>query len=470
MTVLARPVEFDGPRGVRPSRRVLTLGAGTLFGALAGLVLAAAGLVLGPWGPVALVALPAVAVAAWRAPHLVVVGVILLLPLGNVVVGPLELVQLGTAVAAVAVLAPAAARLDWRLPPWPVAVPLGAFAIVAALASAGAASAAAALRLDVQLLLVLLLTVAVTTALRTPAQVRLAVVALVVAGGLASLPAVLGSGPTESHYGGGVVTGRAEGVFAQPNELGLFSALLLVAAVGVGLTATTTRLRVTCLASGGLLLTTLALSLSRGAWLGAVAGLVALAVLVPESRRALAVLGSALLAVGAVLAAFGVGPIAAVVTRATSVAESGANPYDQRPLIWEEALRLYAEAPILGHGPGAFSQEASSDALRLGAFLDVDHAHHLLLNVAVEFGAAGLLALLGLMVGLLVLVRRGRAAGSSLPAVLAAASVVVVAHGMVDYPLRNPLVLTTVWVVLGLLVAAAAAATATSADGSGESR
>jgi putative inorganic carbon (HCO3(-)) transporter len=431
------------------------LGLGT--GLVIGLVLAAVSLRVGILGPVALVVLPLAGAVAWRRPDLVLVAAVLALPVGHVVIGPVELVQLGTAAAVTAVLVPAAARLAWRLPPWPVTAPLVGFLVVSALATPGAADLGLAIRLDVQLLLLVLLTVAATTALRTPAHAHRAVVALVVAGGVASVSAVLGAGPTESYYGGSVVTGRAVGVFAQPNELGLFSALLLVVAVGVGLTATTTRLRLVCLASGALLLSALALSLSRGAWLGALVGLVALAVLVPRARRGLAVLGGLAVLAGVVLGALDVGPLGDLGARVASVSESGSDPYDQRPLIWSEALRLFADAPVLGHGPGGFTEVAASDALRVGAFLDVDHAHHLLLNVAVEFGTAGLLALLGLVVGLVTMVRR--AAGSSLTAVLAAALVVVVAHGLLDYPLRNPTAVTTVWLVLSLLVVAACART-----------
>ncbi len=125
-----------------------------------------------------------------------------------------------------------------------------------------------------------------------------------------------------------------------------------------------------------------------------------------------------------------------------------ANPYDQRPLIWAEGLRLVAEAPLLGHGPGGYFLEAASDALRAGAVLEVEHAHHLLLNTAVEFGLVGLVALLALVAGLGAAAAAGPACRCAcraprrrrrwLPGVLAAALVPVLAHGMLDYPLRNP--------------------------------
>lgn len=260
------------------------------------------------------------------------------------------------------------------------------------------------------------------------------------------------------------------GVFAQPNELGLFSAVLLVLALGTALSTATPRLRSAALVAAVLLLAALALSLSRGAWFGALVGLVALGVLVAPTRRSLLRTGAVLLVAVAGLGLLGVGPLGQVVDRVASVGEATANPYDQRPLIWAEGLRLVAEAPLLGHGPGGYYLAAASDALRSGVVLEVEHAHQLLLNTAVEFGLVGLGALLALLAGLgagLAAARRATAtlhAGAPerwLPGVLAAALVPVLAHGMLDYPLRNPVVLTTVWLVLATLVAACTVAVTT---------
>ncbi|ANH40151.1 O-Antigen ligase [Nocardioides dokdonensis FR1436] len=450
-----------GPRG-RDAGLVLLL---VPLGAALGFVLATAGLLAGPVAPVALVLAPLLVVLAWRGPGFVVPAAALSLPVGHLAAGPLDLVQLVTALLVVAVLVPTAARGDWRLPPWPVAVPLALMVVIAVLATGRARDTDLAFRLDVQLVLLVLATLAVVTAVRTSRQVLLAVGALLVAGAVGSLWAMLGSGPTESYYGGSVVTGRAVGVFAQPNELGLFSAVLLVLAVGTALSVGPVRWRRGALVSAALLLVALGLSLSRGAWFGSVAGLLALALLVPGTRRGLLRIGAGLVGAVLVLGALGVGPLGQVLSRLATLGEATSNPYDQRPLIWAEGLRLVAEAPVLGHGPGGYFVEASSNALRTGAVLEVEHAHHLLLNVAVEYGLIGLAALLGLVTGLGVLLLRARRAaavpGSGptstwLPSVLAAALVPVLAHGMLDYPLRNPIVLTTVWFLLSLLTAACA--------------
>lgn len=466
-------------RAAARARGAAALAALALAGAALGLLLAGAGLVAGPLAPLLLVLAPVLVVLAWRRTDLVVPTVALTLPLGHVGAGPVDLVQLVTALGVVAVLVPAATRLDWRLPPWPVAVPLGLFLVVAVLATPRARDADLAFRLDVQLLLLVLLVVAVLTGVRTARHLTRLVVALLVAGAVSSVWALAASGPTESFYGGGVVTGRAVGVFSQPNELGLFSAVLLVLALGAWLGSASPRLRATGMVAAGLLVAALGASLSRGAWFGALAGVVALAVLVAPTRRALLRLGAGLVVVVGVLGLLGVGPLGQVLDRVASLGEAGANPYDQRPLIWAEGLRLVAEAPLLGHGPGGYFLEAASDSLRAGAVLEVEHAHHLLLNTAVEFGLLGLAGLLALVAGLGAVLVGARRATTSLPptaatrwlpGVLAAALVPVLAHGMLDYPLRNPVVLTTVWLVLAALVAACEHARATAPTSTQEPR
>lgn len=450
-----------GPLGGTPGAVV----ALAVLGAGAGLVLTLAGERL---GPVAVVALPALLLGGCLLlgrPRWAVLGLAASLPLGQVGAGPVELVQATTAAVLLVVLPAAAATGGLRLPTAPVAVALLAVLATAAMSATQASSTDVAFRLLVQLVLLVGLTVAMTTTLRTPAHVEQLVLVLALAGAAVAGPVLLGAGPTETFYGGGVVTGRAVGIFAQPNELGLFSAVLLVLALGGALLASTRRRRRVALLAAGLLAASLSLSLSRGAWLGALAGLVALAVLVPAARRALLRWAAVALVLVAGLGALGVGPVPDLVEglagRAGSVASASTNPYDQRDLIWAEGIRLVGDSPWWGQGPGGYTLPAADAALRDGALLEVEHAHNLLLGSAVEHGLLGLAALLGLCGALVLgLVRSRRStdpvAREAAPwaAVLVAALVVVLAHGVVDYPLRNPTVLTTVWTVLSLLVVA----------------
>jgi hypothetical protein len=85
-----------------------------------------------------------------------------------------------------------------------------------------------------------------------------------------------------------------------------------------------------------------------------------------------------------------------------------------------------------------------------------------LLTVAAEAGTPAVLLLVGftLSVGVVALraIRRLRAwerpRDAALVAGLAAALMMVVGQGLVDFTLRNPIIIVVVWSVLGLLLAA----------------
>ncbi|MBD8869498.1 O-antigen ligase family protein [Nocardioides donggukensis] len=450
-----------GPRESAAAPALLMLVV-TVSGVL-GLVLASVGLRFGPGGPVALLLAAALVWVALARPHVLVSVLALALPLGALTVGPLELVQLVLILVVLGALAQAGLRGDLVLPPWQISVPLAGMLLAAALATSAARDADAAFRLDVRLLFEVLLVVAMVTVLRSARHVDQVVNALLLAGGAISGWALVTSGEATAYLDGAVLADRASGPFAQPNELGLLAAALLVLAVGVGITTTRPTTRLLCVASGGLLLAALAESFSRGAWIGAAAGLVALAVLSPPSRRALALVCVLGAGTGGLLATLGSSLSAAVATRLASIPEASGNPYDERTLIWAESLRQLQDRPLTGQGPGSFSaaaQSAAAESAAGGARLEAEHGHHLFLTVAAEYGLLGLTALLALIAGLIAITTGRRAwattppgRGRSLLPVLVSALVAVTVHGLLDYPLRNAVGSTTVWLLVGLLVA-----------------
>ncbi len=452
-----------GPSAPRASRSAAVLLALTaVLALLLGQVLAEVGL---RFGPVMLLGLSLIGVTvpvALRRPQLLVVVLALSLPVGPLAFGPLEVVQLMVALLSLSLLVMAAVRRSIRLPPWPIAVPLVGFGVAAVVATPQAAIAEVAFNLDVQLALSLLLVVAVVTALHTRPAFHQATVALVLAGGLIAAWALTTTGPTETYYGGAVVTGRADGVFSQPNELGLVSTGLFVLAVGMAPSVTRRAARVAVLLSGALLLAALGASLSRGAWIGAAAGLVALVLLSPPARRSVVLLVGGGVVATFVATVIGSGVSTAVVDRIAGLAQGSANPYDQRGLIWAEGLRQFGDAPFTGQGPGGYPAAAVTGSLRSGLLVEAEHAHNLILTTAAEHGLIGLVSLVGLMLALLVLGLRARTAfadgGSPDDAVgvaaLIAALVAVATHGMLDYPLRNATAATTVWLLVALLTAA----------------
>lgn len=444
----------------RPMRRAIPMVAAVAGAVLLGLFLAELGLRVGPVLLLGLVALPLLGWLSVTRPHALVIGLALILPIGLLTVGPLEVVQLAMLTVVVAVLAPAALARTVSLPPWQVGVPLMAMVLAAALATSAARDPDAAFRLDVRIVLEVLLVAALTTTLTTTRQVHQVALALVVTGGVISAWALLTSGDATLYLGGAVVSNRALGPFGQPNELGLVVASLLVLAAGLGVATSSRATRLLCAVAAALLLGALLLSFSRGAWIGAGVGLAWLALFNPAARRPLVRL-AAVGAVGLVLlTAIGSSLSASLAARLSSIGQPSSNPYDERTLIWAEALRQIQDRPVSGQGPGAYPTAAQSALGGVG--LSAEHAHQLFLTVAAEYGLFGLTTLLALICGLVFLgtgarvPRAGaidRRDGATLQPALVATLVAVTAHGLLDYPLRNGVGSALVWLLVGLLVA-----------------
>ncbi|TQS45505.1 O-antigen ligase family protein [Cryptosporangium phraense] len=274
-------------------------------------------------------------------------------------------------------------------------------------------------------------------------------------------------------YGGAVVRNRAQSIFADPNQFGCYAALIVLLAVGWFLAASQRWERVLAVAGGSGALAALVLSLSRGAWLGTAAGLVTVAVLHPGVRRALV----AAVAVSATLLAAGLlvsltapaevrgGPAAGlvevVVDRLAVIDDRAANPHDVRPITWREAVRQFRERPVLGNGPGSFSRLAAESPSVL-QFAPRLHAHNVLLQLGAETGVVGLAAGVSFAgsCGLAALAAarelRRRADGRTLGLVAGATGALVAlsVHLMVDYPIRNPVLMIFAWSVAALLLAA----------------
>jgi O-antigen ligase len=282
---------------------------------------------------------------------------------------------------------------------------------------------------------------------------------LVAVGGLSCLPALLSAGQLRASFGGAVVANRLEGTFTQPNEFGSFAMVVVVvgSALLVGARSRREALLVGLAvvpAVGGLLL-----SLSRGSWIGAVAGAGVLLVLLPRARRALALAAFPLVLAAVALGAFAPeNPQVQVVgSRVSTLTESGGgNPYDDRPRIWAEGRREVALDPVTGHGPGAFPVVSTRSASQAQT-VQAEHAHSVLLTVAAEYGLPGAALLVGLGVSCVFAAwAAGRAAGprtAPLVAGPAAAAAAIATQGVIDYTMRNAVLFTFFWLVAGLLVA-----------------
>jgi putative inorganic carbon (HCO3(-)) transporter len=208
---------------------------------------------------------------------------------------------------------------------------------------------------------------------------------------------------------------RAYGTFEQPNPYGGYLGLTLPLALGLGVASVQSvdgkvkwRWLIWAGGCGGLMLTALVMSWSRGAWLG-FAGAVAVMVIavVVRSGRA-AVLGT----VFAVLVLYtslvwGLARVPPSIVQRFSdfVPYLGVLDVEGREITdanfavlervahWQAAWDMWTDHPWLGVGIGNFEPIYPHYALPLWP-LPLGHAHNYYLNIAAEAGALGLLAYL----------------------------------------------------------------------------
>ena len=261
--------------------------------------------------------------------------------------------------------------------------------------------------------------------------------------------------------GGAVAEGRLNGAFDDPNQLGAFAAMTLFPAIGLFGGCRTVRSRTLAAAAIVAISGALLMSLSRGAWIGVVFGLVFLFFTVQEFRRLLFYIALPLLLLAAALGSFAPDAPQVKVVEARLKSFTVLSPYDARSQIWQEGLREMSEDPLTGVGPGSFpvaSVRAASGASTVYA----EHAHSIFFTWGAETGVPGVLIILGFMVSLTVVgskaMRRARERHQlhdrMLIAGVAAGLVSVVGHGILDYNLRNMVIHLTVWALIGALLAA----------------
>lgn len=164
----------------------------------------------------------------------------------------------------------------------------------------------------------------------------------------------------------------------------------------------------------------IALSFSRGAWLGTAVGLATMVAV--ASRRSLMIglsLGGLLLAMAGI-GADGLLPVS-VSERLTSIVDSFSfrdvrtmvvTPANfavaERMAMWQAGLNMFESQPIIGVGAGNFN--VVYDLFRVPQFLySRGHAHNYYIHVAAETGVIGLLAYGLLVVGAAVDIGRGLA-------------------------------------------------------------
>ena len=204
---------------------------------------------------------------------------------------------------------------------------------------------------------------------------------------------------------------RAYGTFGQPNPFGGYLAMVLPVAIALafwrrpwaGRPDRLTFLALLSAVTGGI---ALLMSLSRGAWMGILAGL-ALLLWTQTRRGGLVVLAGLLLsgalaglAVTHLLPATILGRLAQVVEYvglfdASRVVPTAANwAIVERMAHWQAAWNMYQAYPVLGVGPGHYALAYPTFRVNNFWLLPLGHAHNIYLNIMAETGFLGIISYL----------------------------------------------------------------------------
>lgn len=301
----------------------------------------------------------------------------------------------------------------------------------------------------------------VLAACRTMNDVRWILGAFVVLSTILVAKALTHAGQLQAIGAGTQVNNRLQGDFGSPNQLGSFCDLGAFVAVGLAFGARSRLARFAATLAFGILLTGLTFSLSRGAWIGAVLALVYLLFALREARAVAIAIGVPMIVVAWLIGSFAPGNTQIQVITKRVGALTFASPYDDRRQIWAEAIREMKAKPWLGYGPGDFpvsSLRTGSDTSSVYAL----HAHNLWLTWGAETGIPAVAIIVGLTAAVGFAARRatrgankrGDREDRAIVVGVTAALITVLGQGLVDYTLRNVVIFTALWGLIGALLVA----------------
>jgi len=262
--------------------------------------------------------------------------------------------------------------------------------------------------------------------------------------------------------GGGVP--RPVGTLGNPNTLAAVLVALLPAIFMRAMQSRVKLNRIGLLVYFALVLALLIATYSRGAWIGAAAGLAFCGLWLLHNRgwslrRAKSAYqqlsgGRKALVIAAGLTVF-IALMSGAIFIVYSLSFAGRSA-DLRTFIYETAIQMFAEKPAFGHGIFTFG----GGLARLNPTPPTaphSHAHNLPLQIAAELGLLGLAALAAMIYLSIRAARRNMQSDSGSAAGAAAAAggavIAISVHHFFDLPAMNPAVMLAAILVLAALVA-----------------
>lgn len=227
-------------------------------------------------------------------------------------------------------------------------------------------------------------------------------VALLVVGAYA-LVQTLGADPFTYRFN--LNLARARSTLGNASNLGVFCVLALPYAIGLLRAGTERRWRAAAGVAAALGVVALVASLSRGAWLGAVAGAAVWLAIVspgwePQRRKRVLLSGAGALVAAALVVAL---TFPGIASRAASAFDTDTGTALWRRSVWASGLQMASDRPVLGWGPNSF-RLAYPSYRRADLAADssdpqvVADAHNLFVNTLAERGVLAVLALVAWLV------------------------------------------------------------------------
>lgn len=196
----------------------------------------------------------------------------------------------------------------------------------------------------------------------------------------------------------------------------------------------------------------LLIDFTRGAWLGTAAGMLILGFVAIRQRiKMLAVFGGLLAVFMGIVICF---PELPMVQRVVSVADTREQSHVERSLLWQSAEQMFEDNPLLGVGPGRFSDCYPDYISPLAKEPHLTHAHSNFMNMLAEGGIVGELTFL-IFAGYLFYFSLSRWCRCDDVAYLCimAALLGIMFHGFTEYTWGASVSMKFFWTVLGLALA-----------------
>jgi len=240
---------------------------------------------------------------------------------------------------------------------------------------------------------------------------------------------------------------RVSGLLIDPNHFAGELALVTPLVLALGIVSRRRWIAVLAAVAAAAFSIAIVATLSRSGWLGLLAGLLVLGMLLPGHRLKL---GALLVAAVAVILVAGLVP--AIADRLGPHATGPFEMLASRWRVWTAAIAMIGDHPIFGVGIGNFQNVYPAYGVRP---VSAPHAHNLFLNLAAERGLPALVAFALVLAVLLRTLHHAWAAartpaGKALVAGFSASLVAFLVHSLLDVSYVEETVLLLFWVVIGV--------------------